>query len=90
MDAFKEIVEQRIEPKLLKIFHSKPSSKLEIVEVTLWYTIILDYSSFFSSSLPALVPPKVWSMFNLLIFLFWLNIFLKQTVAGSYVDVPNS
>jgi hypothetical protein len=37
MDAFKEIVEQRIEPKLLNIFHSKPSSKLEIVEVTLHY-----------------------------------------------------
>ncbi len=35
MDAFKEIVEQKIEPKLLNIFHNKPSSKLEIVEVTL-------------------------------------------------------
>jgi hypothetical protein len=37
MDAFKEIVEQKIEPKLLNIFHNKPSSKLEIVEVTLHY-----------------------------------------------------
>ncbi len=43
MDAFKEIVEQKIEPKLLNIFHNKPSSKLEIVEVTLQLLyIILD------------------------------------------------
>ncbi len=34
MDAFKEIIEERIEPKLLTIFHSKPAAQLEIVEVT--------------------------------------------------------
>jgi hypothetical protein len=33
LDGFKEIIEKRIEPKLLTIFHSKPAAELEIVEV---------------------------------------------------------
>ncbi len=59
MDAFKEIVEQRIEPKLLNIFHTKPSSKLEIVEVTLpTLLIILDCSSFFLLLYPLWFPQR--------------------------------
>ena len=33
MATFKDIIENKIEPNILKIFHNKPTTKLEIVEV---------------------------------------------------------
>ena len=34
LDAFKDILENRINPRLLDLFHNKPATKLEIVEVS--------------------------------------------------------
>ena len=33
LDAFKDILENRINPRLLDLFHTKPATRLEIVEV---------------------------------------------------------